>query len=218
MIKLSIPLHLQTEGSEDCGPTSTLMILDYFGITSDAQEVIAKVPRCNFGTSTFDNALTMMDYGLSVELVMAQPDIFDGEFIRSKPEKAAVIARVKQVIEKEKDQERQDILRSLITYVERGGKLTLAIPSKEIIQQAVKAGRPVMASMYTEALGRQLGGYHFVVIGGYNDHEFLIFNPWPTSKHISWERVDEVMFAIHSSTLFDYDNGAILLVDKLRKG
>lgn len=68
---LDIPLHLQTKGSEDCGPTGSLMILDYFGITSDSAEVLSKVPRCNFGTSSFDNANTLMDYGLNVELVTA---------------------------------------------------------------------------------------------------------------------------------------------------
>lgn len=144
---LDLPLHLQAEGSEDCGPTSSLMILDYFGITSDSSEVISRVPRCNFGTSSFDNANTMMDYGLKVELVTAHPKIFDGEFLKSNPNKEEILKQVDRAIGKEKDDERKDILRSLKKFVRRDGKLNLSIPTKQIIENSIDDGKPVWVSM-----------------------------------------------------------------------
>lgn len=214
MIKLDIPLHLQKLHSEDCGPTCTLMVLDYFGITSDANEVLQKVPRCNFGTSTFDNAVVLLDYGLKVEMVMAQPLLFDGDFIRSKPSKQKIIARIKKVHDEETDQGKKDILTGLLTFINAGGTLTLAIPTKSIIETALDHGKPVMISTFTKTMGPDQGGYHFVVVGGYNDKQFLLFNPWQQSRQESWENSDEVLFGIHSSTLFDYDNGTILIVGK----
>ncbi len=214
MVALNIPLHLQKLGSEDCGPISSLMILDYFGITSDPEEVIAKVPRHSFGTSSFDNATTMIDYGLKVHMITAQPLLFDGDFIRSNPTRHQITSRVEEAMRKEKDQGKKDTLNGLIVFIEAGGSLSLEYPSKESIVTALNDGKPVFASMFTNTIGRNQGGYHFVVIGGYKDEQFLIFNPWQPSRQKSWENADEILFGIHCSTLFDYDNGTILIVDK----
>lgn len=211
---LDIPLHLQAEGSVDCGPTGSLMILDYFGVTNNAAEVIAKVPKCNFGTSSFDNALTLMDYGLEVEMVLAQPQLFDGNFIREKPSNQAILQQIETVKDKEKDREKQDIIASFATYLQKKGKVRLVIPTKEIIIAALDEGKAVWVSMYARVLGKNEGGYHTVVIAGYKDDQFLILNPWPLSRQKSWEHADDVVYGIHVSTLFDYDNGTILLVSQ----
>lgn len=211
-MQLDIPLHLQDSGSEDCGPIGTLMILDYFGKTSDRAEVLAKVPRCNFGTSSFDNAQVLLDYGLKVELITAQPKLFDGDFIRSKPSVEAILERLEQKKVSEKDEERKKIIGSLMKFMDKGGKLNLEIINKDLVIDSLNDNKPVWVSMFANALESNGGGYHTVVITGHDKDRFFINNPWPESRKQSWENADEVIYAIHVSTLFDYDNGAVFLV------
>lgn len=208
-----VPLYLQKLGSEDCGPIATLMILGYFDKTSDVKEVLTKVPRSYFGTTTFDNATVLLDYGLKVDLVTRNPLIFDGDFIRSKPSGKEVKQRINEVTKKEKKSERKEILEGLLTFINKeNSKLKLDIPSKDIIIEALGRGKLILASIYAKALGVNQGGYHFVVIAGIDKDKLLVLNPWPKSRQESWEDIDEVVYAIHTSTMFDYDNGSILIV------
>lgn len=214
MKALKVNLHLQDEASEDCGPISSLMILDYFNITDSREEVLAKIPRCDFGTSAFDNAQVLKNYGLNVEIITAHPKVFDGDFLSKEPSTEQILDRIEDIKQKEKSVNSRQILEGLKKFIKDDGKLTLAIPVEESIKQALDENRLIFAGMYTKALGANEGGYHFVVIGGYKEDKFLIYNPWPPSRQKSWEPIDKVMFAIHCSTLFDYDNGAILVVGK----
>lgn len=214
MIEYKLKQYFQDDGSEDCGPISSLMILDYFGITSDRKEVLKKVQRSNFGTSTFANALTLMEYGLDTELVTIQPKIFVGEFIKSRPSMAQIIKKVSECKSIEKIRDKKSNLSMFIDYLRSGGKFRLAIPTKQMIKTALDSGRLIWISAYTKILGENEGGHHSSVIAGYKNNEFLIYNPWPRSRKKSWENADEVMFAIHSVTDFDYDNGAIIIVGK----
>lgn len=214
MTEYNLAQHLQDDESTDCGPISTLMILNYFGITSDRQLVLKKVQRSTFGTSSFANALVMQEYGLDTTLITIQPKIFDGDFIHSKPSDKSILKKVLGTQRNEKDKDKKHNLGMLASYLEKGGHFKLAIPTKQIIIDALSAGKLVWLSAYTMILGPDEGGYHAMVVAGYKDNQFLLYNPWPKSKRKSWENADEVMFAIHSVTDFDYDNGAIIVVGK----
>jgi len=214
MLAFDVPLHIQDKDSEDCGPVSTAMILDYFGATSDQAEVIERVPRLYEGTSAFDNGLAMLEYGLDVEAITANPLVFDGDFRQLEPDDAAIRQQIETTRKNEKEEKHAVILDGLLSFLDKGGKLTIEIPTAQHIINAIDAGKLVFASTYTKVLGKNEGSYHFVVIGGYDKNQFLIFNPWPTSRHKSWSKIDDVMFAIHTNTLYDYDNGAILLAGK----
>lgn len=214
MKQYDIPLHTQADGSEDCGPVSATMILDFFGITSDEEEVIKKVPRSYLGTSSFEVAVVLMSYGLRVRAITANPLIFDGDFIRSVPDSGQIHRKVKEAYDKEKNKDKKSTAKSVLRYLDKRGEIIVKIPAASDITGALDEGKLVFASAYARAIGEKEGGYHFIVIGGYDGDKFLIFNPLPKSRRKSWERIDEVMFAIHASTNFDYDNGSILLVGK----
>ncbi len=119
----NVPPHFQDEGSEDCGPVATTMVLDFFGVTSNQEEVVKKVPRCNEGTDTFGNGQVLMDYGLSIDVITANPLLFDGDFLRSNPTKKELHLRINQVKSKEKDKDRQAILGRFIALIDNGAKL-----------------------------------------------------------------------------------------------
>lgn len=190
------------------------MILDYFGITDSKEEVLKKVERSDFGTSTFANALAMHEYGLATRLVTIQPKIFDGEFFSTNPKREQIIQKVKEQMQGENDKDKKHNLSMFVRLLKTDSDFTLAIPTKQIIINALDSGKLVWLSTYTRILGKNEGGHHSVVIAGHKDNKFLIYNPWPRSRQRSWEDADEVMFAIHSVTDFDYDNGAIILVGK----
>ncbi len=214
MKSLEVPLHLQPEQSEDCGPTSTLMVLDYYGLSSNLEEVTGRLPKTYYGTTVFDNANLLLSYGLDVEMVTAHPELFDGDFIRSHPSDSEVIDRISEVQTSEERPEGKEFLTSLLGFVAASGTLTLEVPSRSTIERAINEEKPVWASMYGGALGPNQGGYHAVVLSGYNDTSFNVLNPLPESRQKSWEKADEVIFGIHASTLLDYDNGAILIAGK----
>ena len=214
MIEYKLNQHLQDDGSTDCGPIGTLMILDYFGVTSDRKQVLKRVQRSTFGTSTFANALAMHEYGLDTTLITAQPKIFDGDFIHSKPSNKEILQKVLDTQRDEKDADKRHNLGMLADYLKAKADFELAIPTKQMIINALDAGKLVWLSTYARILGLDEGGHHTVVVGGYKDDKFLIYNPWPRSRKKSWENMNEVMFAIHSVTDFDYDNGAIIVVGK----
>lgn len=215
MKSYSVPIHLQADGSTDCGPVSSTMILDFFGITSDKEKIISEVPTCEpSGTTAFDNANVLRKYGLDVEMVLAQPLLFEGSFIRSNPSVASIKKQIADRLAAEDSLGKKQIIKSLVSYLEGGGKLTLAKPTESVIRQALDGGKLVWVSMHCAVLGENEGGYHTVVVGGYREDEFLVFNPWPRSKKQSWEKAEDVVFGIYAATLFDYDNGTILLVGK----
>ncbi len=214
MITHDVPLHIQGPDSEDCGPVSAAMILDFFHVTDNQEEVIAKVPKSYFGTTSFDNAVVLIEYGLEVTVVTANPLVFDGDFLHSNPTPEAIRKKVVVAKDNERDKGKRATIESLLRYIDKGGGLVTEIPNANHITQALDHNKLVGASTYAKAIGQNEGGYHFVVIGGYGKEKFLVYNPWPQSRHKSWERINEVMFAIHAGTTFDYDNGTLLVVGK----
>jgi ABC-type bacteriocin/lantibiotic exporter with double-glycine peptidase domain len=214
MVELNIPLRLQDDDSTDCGPIASLMILHYFGITADATEVLKKVPRAYWGTSSYDNGSLLLDYGLSVEAITAHPEIFDGDFIKSAPDAKMIRSRIETVLEKQDSKDKYAILSSLLNFIDKNGVLNLAIPSKKHIVTALDSGKPVLAAVNANVWGANQGGYHFVVIGGYDKNKFLVYNPSRKSHQRSWEDAAQVLFGIHASTVFDFDNGSIFIITK----
>jgi len=114
----------------------------------------------------------------------------------------------------EEKEQQQAILKGSLNFMDAGGVLTPAIPSRQQIIESIDKSYPVVAAAYASAWGKDQGTYHFVVIGGYSDDKFLIYNPKSESRQKSWEGIDQVMYGIHTSTAFDYDNGSILIVSK----
>lgn len=214
MKQLDVPLHLQAPGSEDCGPISSTMVLDYFGFPVTPADIIAKVPRCEWGTDTFGNANVLAEYGLKVKLVTKSPLLFNGDFLRTNPSRAAILAHIRKLESEISDKDKKGILNRLLQFLDNKGELLIEIPSEKLIKETIDNNGLVMASLYGKVLGKDEGTYHFVVVGGYNEDSFYVYNPWPKSRQKSWENQEDFMFAIHVSTLFDYDNGAILCVTK----
>lgn len=210
-----VPLHVQDIDSEDCGPVATTMVLDYFGLESDQHKVIAEIPKSYFGTTLFDNVIYLAKKGLKVTIVTAHPKLFDGDFLRSDPSGAQIESQITRTYDKEGNKDSKEVIAAYKQFLQTDNcTLEVAIPTLSHIYTALDEGKLILALIYGQALGKNEAGYHFVVIAGYKDRQLLVLNPWPKSRKESFEDAETFMFALHCSTLFDYDNGAIAIIGK----
>jgi len=160
----------------------------------------------------YDNALLLQKYGIRTKIVMADPRLFPPDVIliaEDMKDKLSVIDRKIKKLGRKK----LGSLPSIKRYLESDGSLQVEIPTAEHIKKSIAQGNPVMALIFAQALGSKEGGMHFVVVTGYDSMNFFLNNPSPLSK-LSKVPQKNFMYALHSSTLFDYDNGTLLLPSK----
>lgn len=211
MKKLAVPLILQRIFSLDCGPTCVQMILEYFGIKKNFKELKSQLDYNSVGTSAFDNGLLLLNEGLRVVAVTAQPLLFAPDLKLKTQEDIAKLVKNKKF----KKNKFQSGLKNLNKYLDWGGKLRVEIPSFKHIKKAIDQGSPVLALIHSNALGgKEGGGYHFVIVTGYKNNQVFLNNPSPFSTKQAWFPVDRFLYALHSSTTADIDNGTLIVVSK----
>jgi uncharacterized protein YvpB len=62
--------------------------------------------------------------------------------------------------------------------------------------------------------GSNEGGFHFIVVTGYDEKNVFANNPYPKSKKRTKYPMNQFLYALHTSTTTDIDNGTLLLVSK----
>ncbi|MBP6858113.1 MAG: peptidase C39 family protein [Candidatus Pacebacteria bacterium] len=214
MKKIDIPLKLQKEGSMDCGPVCVQMVLGYFGITKDIESLVEKLKYAESGTSAYDNGALLLDSGLKVTAITAQPRLFPPEVISSvssKEDLLNVIESRKQQVRNQKD---KDNLGTFEKFLNKGGSIKLEIPNFNHIKSAIDSNQPVVALLFGQALGKNEGGFHFVVVSGYDENNIYINNPSSISSKNGCFPIDRFLYALHSSTTIEFDNGTLLIVSK----
>ena len=209
MKTINIPQIYQEKGSQDCGPTCTNMILKYFGIEKDVAQLKDNLRYDENGTSIFDNGLAVLSEGLKATAITAQPYLFspDLEF----NSKEDVIKRIDERLPRlSKFKSGLEIFKK---YLNSGGELKIEIPSFKHIKEAIDKDSPIIALLYGGALGTKEGGFHFVIVNGYDDGKVLLTNPLVDAK-AGWFPVEHFLYAVHSSTTYDMDNGTLLVISR----
>ncbi len=211
---IDIPLKLQQKGTQDCGPVCVQMVLEYFGINQDFQSLKDNLLYNESGTTAFDNGSLLLDSGLSVTAVTAQPRLFSPEIISSITSRDLLQEVIAKKMEQVKTVRDKDSLETFKKFLNKGGECKLEIPSFMHIKEAVDNGHLVIALLIAQALGSKEGGYHFVVVSGYDEGRVYINNPAPSSSQQSWFSVERFLYALHASTVGDFDNGTLLIISK----
>lgn len=211
---INIPLKLQQAGSLDCGPVCVQMVLEYFGINQDSESLKSKLLYNEVGTTIYDNGSLLLDLGLKVTAVTAQPRLFSPDkilTITSKDILREVIHRKMGQVTTTRD---KDNLETFEKFLNKGGEAKLEIPSFRHIKEAIDNDQPVIALLIAQALGSKEGGYHFVVVSGYDETRVHITNPGPNSSQQGWFPIENFLYAVHASTVGDFDNGTFLVVSR----
>lgn len=212
MKQLDVPLILQEPGSDDCGPTCVRMVLQYYGIKRSLEELKPKLEYFPEGTTAYANGSLLLGEGLSVTAITAHPMLFP-------PDVAATIRTTEDLhriinAKKESHPKYKEVLDTFSSFLDEGGKRTIAIPSFNHIKEAIDADSPLIALIYGQAMGSSEGDFHFVVVSGYDEGKVHITNPAPKSVHQGWFPVDQFLYALHTSTTYDIDNGTLLVISK----
>jgi hypothetical protein len=212
MKKLDVPLYLQAPRSPDCGPTCAKMVLEYFDIKRDLPYLKKKLAYGKMGTSAYDNASLLLDEGLKVTAVTAHPMLFPPDLAKGiKSTKDAL----KIIKAKAKSTPRYtNVLGTFQKFLDKGGELKIDIPTEKHVRKAIDSKRPLIALVYGQALGSNEGGFHFVVVTGYDEKNVFVNNPNPKSGKQTKYPMNHFLYALHSSTTTDIDNGTLLVISK----
>lgn len=214
MKKIDIPLKLQNKGTQDCGPVCVQMVLEYFGTIRDLESLIKNLKYAKYGTSAYDNGALLLGSGLKVVAITAQPRIFPPEIISSIYSKKDLLKTIGDKKEQSKNQQDKDNLNTFEKFLEKGGEIKLEIPNFNHVKEAIDNGQLVIALLLGQALGKNEGGFHFVIISGYKENQVYITNPLEKSSQQAWFPIDRFLYALHSSTSVELDNGTLLVVSK----
>lgn len=210
-MKKDIKLIFQKKGSVDCGPVSSQMILDYLGIKKELEEIKKGMVFADAGTYIYDNGLCFLREGLKVELITANPLIFkkeDLQKIKSSDDLKKHLSKIQR-----KNLNKKNALLLFKKFIGSEGKVSLKIPSVNHIQRALDKDKLVLALIYGGALGTSEGGFHFVIISGYKKNHLYINNPLRQARQ-GWFKNEDFLYALHSSTCADVDNGSLLIVGR----
>lgn len=212
MKKIEIPLHLQAAESMDCGPVCTQIVLEHFGHHADLQAFISKLDYGDNGTSAYDNACLLLSKGLRVCAITAQPILFPPDIIPTLKNNESLL----KVAEERERKSPKDgpILNTFRAFLVAGGEMKLEIPTLSHIKSAIDSECLIIALLYGRAMGSREGGFHFVIANGYDEGRVFITNPLPDSKQQDWVPAEQFLYALHTSTTSDVDNGTLLVVSQ----
>lgn len=212
MKNIKIELLQQKQGTFDCGPVCVQMVLNYFKIKRDFEVLKKDLTFYQNGTSAYDNGSLLIAAGLKVTAITAQPYLFSLDTIASIDTRDKLLTIVEEAEIKMK---RFSIpLKTLEKFLKDGGNFKIEIPSLKHIKDAIDKDSLVIALLCGTALGKNEGGFHFVVVSGYDKDRVFINNPGINTKKQAWFPVENFLYAVHTSTMFDIDNGTFLVISK----
>lgn len=209
MKKIEIEQLYQDVKSKDCGPVCTQMVLKHFNLEENLKSIAEKLSYDDNGTFSFDNGIVLLKSGLKVACITAQPYLFSPD-IQLKNKNEIIDHITSKISTLPKFEKGINLLKD---FISSGGEIKIEIPQIQHIQNAIDNGSLVIALIYGKALGSNEGGFHFVVVNGYDEENVYITNPLTTAKS-GWYPIKNFLYALHSSTMFDVDNGSLLLVSK----
>lgn len=215
MKKLNVPLFLQEKDSLDCGPTCIKMILAYYGISKELSELKSQLFYNEIGTSAYDNGYLLVNNGLNAVAYMNNPLLFNPETNSTLHTNEDIAKYVNT--KRDSDENFAKYKNNLDTFEKffsHGGQMKLEVPTIAHIKQAIDNDNPVFAIVNAQVFGINEGTFHFIVITGYDDQQVYINNSWPTARSQAAYPYEQMLYAIHSATCADIDNGTIIVPSK----
>lgn len=215
---LTVPLVQQPHKSTECGVASVAMILSYYKIPYDYEELRTEIIAKEWGAAMPQLGLYLLGKGFSVEIITVHPSLFavQSRFADSQ----SLINHFLSLEPTFNEPHNLVTLQYFIQFVKHGGIVTPRVPVKQDIADEIDVKRPLIAPLShcflfeTGKMPRFCG--HYNVITGI-DHEFVFVNDpdWETPfggqhKH----RIEDYIYAMYAGASRAIDNASLMKIAK----
>ena len=168
MIKL--PPH-QQETSRSCGVACLRSILDFHGIKVSEKEILDHNVFPDNMCVLIGLGRAALEFGLKAEYVGVNPMVFRND-------KNVSLETLKERVNKQFELGKV-LVEQTILFLQKGGTVTLKIPTLQGIKDIIKSGTPQLISVRPALLGRLIAFdmRHYVVPVYYDDENIYYMDP-----------------------------------------
>jgi predicted double-glycine peptidase len=223
--RLKVPLSRQKEGSADCGPICVSMILDYYSIKNNMDQIPKEIraidkkmvlPKDSF-TYTPQLGLYLLNKGFEVEIITFNPWLFryrDKLKINPIEDVEEFYERIKR---KRISVEIKRPSKFFIDFMKKGGKVVVRVPDEKDIRTEIEHGRPLIALLTTNFLypkaTKRTFNFHANVITGIDAKYVYVNDPLANinggrRKHL----IPEFMYGLYASAYGAPDNASLIKI------
>jgi ABC-type bacteriocin/lantibiotic exporter with double-glycine peptidase domain len=201
-MKLNVPLISQPKNSQDCGIASMAMILKYYTVPFEYDQIKKEIGVFKEGTYAPQLSLFLLKHGFDVSIVTLHPALLNiGHSFKNK---TSLLNHLKKMAKTLMGEWNQKAIQFFIRFVQAGGTIIPEVPSEKIIKKEITAGRPVVTCLthwfLFESNYLPKCTLHFNVITG-SDKKYVQVN-------------EHYLYAIHASAQSSIDNACLMLIKK----
>ncbi len=209
-MKLKVPLIRQATDSSDCIFAALSMVLAYYKIVKPVSQLKAEIEDW-FVPSV---AIYLLELGFEVEIVTAHPKLFTLQNIKLSQKQIRKRFFDLQLMDANNHDDEM-VLHYYIEFLDKGGRVKVAVPGIEDIGSEITAGRPLIAIIDQNILGGDYPGsyLHANTIVGYNSKEIHVLDPlWnEMGGEKSWP-IANYLYAITIGIRYDLDHGTLIKI------
>lgn len=216
MNHLEVPLLRQAEESSDCGPACLAMILEYYAIDYNFEEMKKELGVYSWGTFTPQLGRYLLQHGFAVEIVTTHPSLFSLHMqCNSVHEMQHHLSSIRDTMKGEFD---PIALEHFISFIEAGGTLTPRIPRLHDLEQEIEEKRPVLVPITHWFLHKSdlppRFSIHFNIVTGI-DHDTVTINDPDWGEEFGGKHAinrDAFLYAMYASAKGGIDDACIMKI------
>ncbi|MGV8150138.1 MAG: cysteine peptidase family C39 domain-containing protein [Candidatus Woesearchaeota archaeon] len=217
-MKLDVPLVLQAQGSQDCGIAGLSMILKYYDINKDIEEIKKDMHYDGKFYYIPQLGTYLINQGFNVELITQHPGLFtlqDKNLTISELD-----ARFELLKNNSKNLQEKKVLEYFIEFINAGGSIKIKIPDETDIEKELLERRPLGAALTTNFMYQKTKkisfNSHFQIITGIDETYVHVNDPIPdeTGGRQKFHKKD-FFYGLYASAYADLDNASLMIIKRL---
>lgn len=219
MKKLAVPLIRQAQESKDCGPACLAMLLQYYQVPFDLEEMKRELGMYSWGTVTPQLGIYLLKHGFKVEIITMHPLLFslNSSFSNQKELKAHLLS-LKPSMMGEFDPVAID---QFISFIDAGGTVTPRVPILRDVETEIADERPVFVPLthwflHNADLSPRFS-IHFNVITGIDKKNVAVNDPDWGEAFGGQHEIDRnaFLYSMYASAKGGIDDACVMKVAKL---
>jgi len=212
-MKLKVPLIRQDTDSSDCIFAALSMVLSYYKIHKSVTELKAEIQEWFVPVI----GIYLLEHGFAVEIVTAHPKLFTLQNTNLSQTQIRKRFFDLQLMDANNHDDEM-VLHYYIEFLDKGGRVKVAVPGIEDIGSELRAGRPLIAIIDQNILGGEYPGsyLHANTIVGMNSKDIHVLDPlWcEMGGEKSWP-IANYLYAITIGIRYDLDHGTLMKIRQI---